>query len=560
MYSFFTLFLAANFLFPLKIHPLITSGFGEFRLLRFHAGMDFSTHGRIGFPVYAAADGRVVRIRVSYMGYGKVIYFQDDSTGHIFVYAHLSRFCPELERYVYQLQIRQKKYTVDDFPKDTFHFRNGELLAWTGKTGTRSPHLHFEIRNRENEPVNPLFFYKLSDSTTPDIDSFRVVSCKNGEIFSTAVAKNGAVLYAKKPFIIETIVYDPVDNDNVTAPYRIELWHEDNLVYAVEFDTFNYGYQRASAVFYSLEGSRYGKKWIRLCNPLEFTNPFQIKAPRCYEDFGHYKIVVSDFYGHKKTISFYVKKGEEPPDTLKWDFTTDHLKLRFTTDALYVMGKFELLEGKIAKRFKNGVVRVDGKEKIVLVKSRDTLKILKKIIPVEGGFFELGPYTIGVVKRGLLYNSNVYYMHYKGRDYIYPKLLPINRKITMIRVTPEKMGIFNYDDRHKKWDFVGKDTTSLITLGTFKLLKDTEPPTAKFVKITTRRIEIKVHDNLSGINSDSISFYLDGKWQPVHYYFDLKLLVYQPPFRIKRGKHSYRLVIADPLGNRKKLEGTIVVR
>lgn len=560
MYSFFTLFLAANFLFPLKIHPLITSGFGEFRLLRFHAGMDFSTHGRIGFPVYAAADGRVVRIRVSYMGYGKVIYFQDDSTGHIFVYAHLSRFCPELERYVYQLQIRQKKYTVDDFPKDTFHFRNGELLAWTGKTGTRSPHLHFEIRNRENEPVNPLFFYKLSDSTTPDIDSFRVVSCKNGEIFSTAVAKNGAVLYAKKPFIIETIVYDPVDNDNVTAPYRIELWHEDNLVYAVEFDTFNYGYQRASAVFYSLEGSRYGKKWIRLCNPLEFTNPFQIKAPRCYEDFGHYKIVVSDFYGHKKTISFYVKKGEEPPDTLKWDFTTDHLKLRFTTDALYVMGKFELLEGKIAKRFKNGVVRVDGKEKIVLVKSRDTLKILKKIIPVEGGFFELGPYTIGVVKRGLLYNSNVYYMHYKGRDYIYPKLLPINRKITMIRVTPEKMGIFNYDDRHKKWDFVGKDTTRLITLGTFKLLKDTEPPTAKFVKITTRRIEIKVHDNLSGINSDSISFYLDGKWQPVHYYFDLKLLVYQPPFRIKRGKHSYRLVIADPLGNRKKLEGTIVVR
>ncbi len=560
MYSLFSFFLIANFLFPLKIHPLITSGFGEFRLLRFHAGMDFSTGGKTGFPVYAAADGRVVRIRASYWGYGKVIYFQDDSTGHIFVYAHLSRFRPELERYIYQLQIKHKKYRVNDFPRDTFHFRKGELLAWTGKTGTRSPHLHFEIRNRENEPINPLFLYKLPDTTTPDIDSFRIVSCRNGEVFSTAVARDNVVLYARKSFIIETIAYDPVDNDNVTAPYKIELWHGNDLVYAVEFDTFNYSYQRASAVFYSLEGSRYGKKWIRLCNPPGFTNPFQIKAPKCYKDFGQYRIVVSDFYGHKRAITFYVRKGEEQPDTLKWDFATGHLKLRFATDALYVRGKFKLFKGKIEKRFKNGVVRVNGKDKIVLVSGRDTLKILKRVIPTNGGYFELGPYTIGVVDKGVLFNSNVYYMSLHGKDYIYPEVLPINRKITMIRVTPEKVGIFNYDNRHKKWDFVGKDTTRVITLGTFRLLKDTEPPTAKFVKITTRRIEIKVHDNLSGINSDSISFYLDGKWEPVHYYFDLKLLVYQPPYKIKRGKHRYRLVISDPLGNKKDLKGTIIVR
>ncbi len=560
MYSLFTLLLAANFLFPLKIHPLITSGFGEFRLLRFHAGMDFSTGGRTGFPVYAAADGRVVRIRASYWGYGKVIYFQDDSTGHIFVYAHLSRFRPELERYVYELQIKHQKYRINDFPKDTFHFKKGELLAWTGKTGTRSPHLHFEIRNKENEPINPFFLYRLPDTTTPDIDSFRIVSCKNGEVFSKAQAKDGIILYAKKPFIIEAIAYDPVDNGNVTAPYKIELWHGSDLVYAVEFDTFNYSYQRASAVFYSLEGARFGKKWIRLCNPPGFTNPFQITSPECYKDFGHYKIVVSDFYGHKRSISFYVKNGEEPPDTLKWDFTTGHLKLRFSTDAIYARGSFKLLAGKVRKRFKNGIARLDGRERIVLVSGKDTLKILKRTIPVRGGYVELGPYTIGVVDKGVLYNSNVYYMHFRDRDYIYPVVLPINRKITMIRLTPEKVGIFNFDKRHKKWDFVGKDTTRLLTLGTFKLLKDTEPPTAKFVKITTKRIEIRVHDNLSGINSDSISFYLDGKWQPVHYYFDLKLLVYEPPFRIKKGKHSYKLVIADPLGNKKELKGTIVVR
>ncbi len=556
MYSLINLIIAVNFFFPLKIPPHVTSGFGEFRLLRFHAGVDFSTGGRTGFPVYATADGKVVRIRASYWGYGKVIYFQDDSTGHIFVYAHLERFRPELEEYVYRIQKKLKKYRVDITPDTVFHFKKGELLGYTGKTGTRSPHLHFEIRNSQNEPINPLFIFNLPDTTTPVIESLRVISCKDGRIFSKS-GTNSPVLYAKKPFILEVITYDPCSNGNVTAPYRIELWKDDKLVYKVEFDTFNYSYQRSSAVFYSLEGSRYGKKWIRLCNPLKFKNPFEIKAQECLKEYGNYRLIVSDFYNHRSELKFQIKKGYLQPDS-SFDFVLQNLKLRFRPDGLYALGNYRLLSGKIKEKFENGITKLDGK-KIVLV-AGDTLKILKKQVKVDGGEIYLGPYLLKFQKKGILHNSNVYYFAYRDKDYLFPEVLPINRKITIIRHTPEKVGLFSYDQRHRKWDFVGKDTSRVISFGIFKLLEDREPPTAKFVEITSKRIKIKVHDNLSGIRSDSIAFYLDGEWEPIHYYFDLKTLVYEPPFRIKRGKHTYKLELVDNLGNKKVLQGTITVK
>ncbi len=554
MYSLINILVALNFFFPLKIQPLITSGFGEFRLLRFHAGIDLSTGGRTGYPVFATADGKVVRIRASYWGYGKVVYFQDDSTGHIFVYAHLERFRPELERYVYKLQKKLKRYRIDVSPDTLFHFKKGEILGYTGKTGTRSPHLHFEIRNSENEPINPFFIFKLPDTTTPVIESLRVISCKNGRIFSKTDSHN-PTLYARKPFILEVITYDPCSNGNVTAPYRIELWKDDRLVYKVEFDTFNYSYQRASAVFYSLEGPRYGKKWIRLCNPLKFKNPFEIKAPVCLKDFGTYQLVVSDFYGHKTRLYLNIKKGYLPPDST-FDFSLENLKLRFRPDGIYTKGRFKLLSGKIREKFENGLVRIDGK-KITIV-SGDTLKILRKVVKVNGGEVVIGPYLLTFQEKGILHKSNIYYFSYRGRDYLFPSVLPINRKITIIRHTPEKVGLFNYG--RGKWEFVGKDTSRVITLGIFKLLKDTSPPSAKFVEINTKRIRIKVRDDLSGIKSSSIEFYLDGEWEPVHYYFDLKTIVYEPPYRIRKGKHTYKLRFSDNLDNEKVLEGTLTVK
>ncbi|MBU1074433.1 M23 family peptidase, partial [bacterium] len=60
---------------PLETRYL-TSNFMEHRSGRFHAGLDLKTEGRTGFPVLAAEDGWIARIRVSPAGYGRTLYLR----------------------------------------------------------------------------------------------------------------------------------------------------------------------------------------------------------------------------------------------------------------------------------------------------------------------------------------------------------------------------------------------------------------------------------------------------------------------------------------------------
>ena len=59
---------------PLDITLILSGNFGEFRGSHFHTGIDIKTQGKEGFPVLAAADGKVERIKVSPWGYGNTLY------------------------------------------------------------------------------------------------------------------------------------------------------------------------------------------------------------------------------------------------------------------------------------------------------------------------------------------------------------------------------------------------------------------------------------------------------------------------------------------------------
>ena len=80
--------LLAAYAWPLDVPPVLTSTFGEFRAHHFHGGIDFSTGRRLGLPVRALADGSVVRVRASGVGYGRAVYLLLDD-GRTAVYAHL---------------------------------------------------------------------------------------------------------------------------------------------------------------------------------------------------------------------------------------------------------------------------------------------------------------------------------------------------------------------------------------------------------------------------------------------------------------------------------------
>ena len=103
---------------PLPEELPVTSSFGEYRAGHFHAGLDFSTRGELGWPVRAAADGEIYRVKVKARGYGRAVYIRH-ADGFETVYGHLHVFEDRklaLERFVGEQRARLQ----DRFPGDLY--------------------------------------------------------------------------------------------------------------------------------------------------------------------------------------------------------------------------------------------------------------------------------------------------------------------------------------------------------------------------------------------------------------------------------------------------------
>lgn len=147
-----------DYIWPTDVRPKITSSFAEFRSSHFHAGIDISTNNKVGAAVFAARDGYVSRIMLSPRGYGRFMAIHH-ADGYYTTYAHLSAFKDELERTVRAEQLRQGKFSIEmKFQPGDFPVRKGEVVAYSGESGSGKPHLHFEIRDENFNPVNPLLF------------------------------------------------------------------------------------------------------------------------------------------------------------------------------------------------------------------------------------------------------------------------------------------------------------------------------------------------------------------------------------------------------------------
>lgn len=163
----------SDYRWPTSTGTFITSSFGDYRRTHFHGGIDISTNNQKGYPVYAARDGHVFRIRISPYGYGKMLYLRH-ADGYITTYAHLQKFHKEIDAYIKRIQRESRQYTHDvEIDSTLFTFRKGDLIAYTGDTGVGSAHLHFEVRDPGMNLVNPFLFpaivAQLDDNVRPAI-------------------------------------------------------------------------------------------------------------------------------------------------------------------------------------------------------------------------------------------------------------------------------------------------------------------------------------------------------------------------------------------------------
>ncbi|MBL0318876.1 MAG: peptidoglycan DD-metalloendopeptidase family protein [Alphaproteobacteria bacterium] len=110
--------------FGMRMHPLL--GY-----TKMHKGVDFGAP--VGTPIYAAGDGKVVKIGV-YGGYGNYIQIKHNNEFST-AYAHISRFAKNVTNGV--------------------RVKQGQVIAYVGSTGrSTGPHLHFELL-RLSQPVDP---------------------------------------------------------------------------------------------------------------------------------------------------------------------------------------------------------------------------------------------------------------------------------------------------------------------------------------------------------------------------------------------------------------------
>ena len=158
-----------NYLWPNDYDEKITTTFGEPRSRRFHAGIDIRTYGEIGSNIYAIESGYISRIKVDPYNYGKAIYLTLED-GNTVLYSHLDSFSNEIENEIQKLRQKYKSNFIDhSFNKNRrIYFSKGDIIGYCGDSGSLSgPHIHFEIRDNNGSPINPLKYYNINDTINP---------------------------------------------------------------------------------------------------------------------------------------------------------------------------------------------------------------------------------------------------------------------------------------------------------------------------------------------------------------------------------------------------------
>ena len=196
---------------PLDITLVLSGTFAELRTNHFHSGLDIKTQQKVGKNVYTAAEGYVSRIKIQHYGYGKALYVTHPN-GYTTVYGHLQSFSPKIEAYIKAKQYEKESYEIEVFPSASdLAVSKDEIIAYSGNTGgSGGPHLHFEIRDNEERPINPLLFgINVNDSKSPLIsavfaypkDENSYINGKNNRTELRLIPSKGKIIFSNRKVV-----------------------------------------------------------------------------------------------------------------------------------------------------------------------------------------------------------------------------------------------------------------------------------------------------------------------------------------------------------------------
>ena len=545
---FFIVFISAKsqskYDFPVELPVYLSGSFAELRPNHFHSGIDIKTRGKTGYKIYSLEDGYIQRIQITLGGNGKALYIKHDN-GQSSVYAHLKKFSPRIQKIVKEIQYSEKKFEIRSFPKkNQYRIKKKELIGFSGNTGrSTGPHLHYEIRDKNDNPINPLTFKKekLEDTIPPIIKS----------LFYKQLFKNNEGLYEdskvgfkklnfkkiKEKYISDTLkvsaiigfgidAFDKMNfTNNVMGINKIETFLDNNKIFNMDFNKFSFNEWRHINTFIDYATYKKNKLTIQKLfttyyNPLEMYDRSLGDGSMDFTELTSlntnsphiYKILLYDFNSNITEILIPLIITEnfdkKIPNEIKESF---HRVERDKEKS--IEGKQFNLRFKKNSFYQNSYLDLNEREKSIKINS-DTIPLLRPF-DIE---FKLGDNEIKQ-----LYISQL-----------------IDNK-------------FIYLDNRIENGFL---KASSKTLGSFYIKEDSIAPNVEFLNIQDSKwysnldkIKIKGYDNETGIKY--YSAWINEKWILLEYDIKKNLFFYDFSDRVNSESiaNNLKVEIKDNVGN-----------
>lgn len=543
---------------PLFKNSGVTGTFCEYRFNHIHAGFDLSTEGKTGLPVRCYADGFVYMIKVKKNGYGNVIYIKHPKKKLISVYGHLKSFNGKLQEIVdsYRKKRKTKYPGLILLEERKIKVKKNEVIGFTGESGAGLPHLHFELRDYNNNPVDASKhgFDMRFDNTFPVIqglkiipqDSFSSINGRKSQVYVKAfkVAKNRyrfKKIYLSGNLFFSLNVYDTAGRGKVGVK-SIKFFLNGSLVF--EFNPFKFSFDnfKQSCCAYDFEDTSlsptdyfYNLFKIEGCNlgVSKMFSPYRFKRGK-----NRVKIVVSDFHNNFSVLTGIVEyrkfKGK-PADFSPLSVTAGG-KVVFADkiESMMFFNNYAVFpyNDRIRKyrygRLTLEITGINKKKRLLRIYSEKGTD--RFLIPIEGTFFR-------IERENEFIKTVKYSIALKKVDKTY--------------------GVYFFNKFKKRWIFIGDEfkddvndkviSADYYRVGKIGVFIDKIPPEIKGNPFYfDGKFVIKVRDRGKGVNDETAV--LKGKTGEffLEYDKDRKWLFYDG--KIPSGE--YVLTVEDFAGNR----------
>ena len=598
--------------FPIRSgnQNFLSGTMGELRTNHFHAGIDIKTQGTEGLEVYAAADGYVSRIKVAAGGYGNALYILHPN-GTTSVYAHLKGYNENIAEQVRKTQYQRKSFAVELFPeKNEIQVKKGDVIGYSGNTGSSGgPHLHFEIRDNNQRPLNPLKyqFKEIRDNIAPEVRRIALRTMdKNSRInnqfgrFEFKLLRQGNTYSIPVPITaygnigVEILAHDKLNGaNNRNGVPCMELSFNEQQAFQQNLQRFKFSETRSILIHTDYQtakekGQRFVKMYIDNGNRLPFYETNESKGVLNITSDSTHQVQINlwDIYNNNSQVNFEITgAGPETKFSNPSHQSSKQLNYKLLGNNLMIQGpndNQEVCAYVYANRMRyqlDPAYRINQSAVFLWPMDRglpDSLEYgsaelkfdYKAVMPGASAFNYYGdrikihaPVNALFDTVFLEYTYSIDTVRKREQFSISKDIYPINKNLT-ITLKPAHQPI-NYDqaavyslDKRGNPSYVGGNWKGkelefkTRNFGRFTILSDTLEPEVRALILNQEQLVFRIRDKLSGVKDYKLT--IDGQWVLMNYDYKKNLIRSEKldpdiPF-----KGNLVLEVTDNAGNIKK--------